>query len=539
MDRPKYTFNGQKHPHDLSHRVLFTSPTGMLLPVESDLLYPNDKIKIGFNLFTRMAELETAAFTRLREHIDVFFVPIQQLWSNFPQFIYSVGTPRSSIYQINNVNAHLPSLNPKVDYTTIDGETINLDNASRLLDMLGYGTNALVDILGSSVESNPPIGANILRIAAYHKIFYDYYALTDYTQVKNYLYNFDDCDLHDTNYIRLGADYSRKAKDFFNVHNRPWQLDYFTGVLPSPLATGESLNADSTLGAQINNWLGTNNIRTGSSEQANAEYSDNFTNVNTKDLNTANIRAMFAVEKLLEVTRRARKDYSKQTLAHFGTDVDEGISARAYKVGSISQDLFISDVDATASTEGALLGMQGGKGITAESNNRILEFRAPCHGILMAIYSAVPRADYAAKGLERQNAYSLRQDFFTPEFDNLGMQPLFGYELDTSAIPYRSNVCGWQYRYQESKESYDKVHKGFLRGLQDWVTLRSDNLFIPQGGLLPEKAFYVPSNALDSIMLVNYDGTVDTDPLRHCVDIIYHKSSVMSNYSLPTLSNNH
>ena len=545
---PSYTYQGKKFPHDCTHNLKFTTSVGHLIPVLSDLLYPGDHVKIKPLLFSRMADLETAAFTRLREHIEYFFVPLNQIISSFPQFIYGVGRNNSALIEASGTPC-IPTLDTTQDISALltgadmFGITA-IHNAKRLLDMCGYSSNT------SNVLSTSKMGVNVLPICAYHKAFFDYYAIQDRTHINPHLFNLDDCIA--TGFVQFGT--GRPAPDFFSLHYRPYMHDYYTDMKVSPLESFASFNANANLTGRINNWLGTRSqvipvdpsgtVATTSSDATTIRIPQPSGNLSANDYTTANIRAMFAVDKLLEITRRSKKDYSHQTLAHFGSSVNEGISGRSYKIGSITQELSIQDVDATAastdasSTFTSILGQQGGKGVTdpRQQVDRLVDFTAPCHGILIGIYSAEPVIDYPDTMINKLWTYKNKEDFFTPEFDHLGMQPIFGYELNASTVASRSTVYGWQYRYQESKQKFNRITTGFTTsGLSSWTTVRNA---LQMGN--SENAFYISPYYLDPIMLVSFDQTdYGTDPLRHSLDQIYYKSSVMSNFSLPQLSGNH
>lgn len=74
-----------RNAFDLSHRHMFTAQPGELLPIFYQWVHPNESFKLGYNGFTRTAPLNTAAFTRLRENVQYFFVPFQCLWRYFEQ----------------------------------------------------------------------------------------------------------------------------------------------------------------------------------------------------------------------------------------------------------------------------------------------------------------------------------------------------------------------------------------------------------------------------------------------------------------------
>ena len=76
-----------RNAFDLSHRHMFTAQPGELLPIFYTWVNPNESFKIGYNGLTRTAPLNTAAFTRLRENVQYFFVPFQCLWRYFEQVV--------------------------------------------------------------------------------------------------------------------------------------------------------------------------------------------------------------------------------------------------------------------------------------------------------------------------------------------------------------------------------------------------------------------------------------------------------------------
>lgn len=81
-----------RNAFDLSHRHMFTSQIGELLPVFYQWCQPNETFKLSYSGFSRTAPLNTAAFTRLRENIQYFFVPLQSLWRYFEQSVNNMTT---------------------------------------------------------------------------------------------------------------------------------------------------------------------------------------------------------------------------------------------------------------------------------------------------------------------------------------------------------------------------------------------------------------------------------------------------------------
>ena len=69
---------------DLSQKNSFTAKVGELLPVYHKIALPGDKFNFRVQHVTRTQPVNTAAFTRIREYFDFFFVPYRLLWRYFP-----------------------------------------------------------------------------------------------------------------------------------------------------------------------------------------------------------------------------------------------------------------------------------------------------------------------------------------------------------------------------------------------------------------------------------------------------------------------
>lgn len=84
-----------RNAFDLSHRHMFTAQVGELLPIFNTWVNPGDTLKLGYNGFSRTAPLQTAAFTRLKENVQYYFVPFQALWKYFEQVVNNMPLGQS------------------------------------------------------------------------------------------------------------------------------------------------------------------------------------------------------------------------------------------------------------------------------------------------------------------------------------------------------------------------------------------------------------------------------------------------------------
>ena len=534
---------------DMSQRNLFTSSVGQLLPVYFDYLSPGEKIKGGASIFTRTQPLQSTAFARMTEHVDYFFVPFSQLYSGFNSKFFNIQDINSSILSGALKNSNFPHITKrqistyfhelfeKKDSSTFDKYNVpKIFNGARLLECLGYGFTTSPNV----VEDDTHLSA--FPLLAYHKIYNDYYRLSNYVAPKPKQYNYDTLATSpESNYIVSG--------EALELHYRPWKKDYFTNIFPTPFF-------DNASPSQFMNKDFENLYADGKGSQVTTRLEVSLSKdfISQYGLAPQNLRSLLAVEKLNRITQFAGKHYDKQVLAHFGFSVPQGVTDEVYYLGSNSSQLNIQEVTATAGTDNTELGQLAGRGISSNGDSSILDFTAPCHGIFMAIYSAVPESDYEYR-YDRLLSYVTPEHFYRPEYDNLGMQPIY-YSDFIGLSPSSSFVVnGWQYMYSELKTKYDKIQSAFVDSLKNWVGNRTHSITNVTGSTASNvlsKSLDIDPRFFNNIFLVEFepysttgfppsqDSTIHyqtyaRDPLLHSIMFDIKKISTMSTYSLPKL----
>lgn len=511
------TPNRNRNAFDLSQRHLFTAHAGMLLPVLSLDLIPDDHVEINASDFMRTLPMNTAAFTSMRGVYEFFFVPYHQLWRPFDQFITGMKDYTSSaLYGIHSGSTPkcVPNFNLKKLYEFLDSE-----KAEEAVDVLGYrqrlGACRLLDLLGYSrlynsarediVAPGSPdhflnavdFSCNPFRILAYNKIYQDYYRNKNYENVDVDLFNIDSLSSG-----ILDSDYVFKL---LQLRYRNAQTDYFTNVRPSMLfTTGDPFSTDY---AHIFN---SKEVSVSvDSDNVSVSYDENET------FSVQSLRAAFALDKLASTSMRAGKTFYEQIAAHYGVKISDGRDGRVTYIGGFDSDLQISDVTqvsgSSANTDSSLAGHLGkiaGKG-TASGNGRVV-FDANEHGVLMCIYSLVPQLQYDCTRVDPMVQKFNRFDFFTPEFENLGLQPLAAENVST-ICKTPGKVLGYQPRYSEYKTALDINHGQFC--YDDALSYWSVGRLRKEHGLdgLKLSMFKINPNMLDSIFPVNYNGFENTD----------------------------
>lgn len=290
-----------RNSFDLSHRNLFTAKVGELLPCAVFEMNPGDTISLDSSYFTRTAPLETAAFTRLRENVQFFFVPYSLLWKYFNSQVMNM-TQTAAGGDVSRVasgivdNAVVSTQMPFIDYRSIKVylnsilktytdknagyEDITLNNgelrsaaSAKLLQLLGYGNfpeqNMKTYQPLSSVVVNKSLNLSIFRLLAYQKICNDHYTYRQWQPYDASLCNIDYLQPSRTGSLNLGPSLTGlsgaklKKLNMFDLRFSNLPLDYFNGVLPTAqfgkesvvnlsLGSGTFSATGSTLGATYN-----------------------------------------------------------------------------------------------------------------------------------------------------------------------------------------------------------------------------------------------------------------------------------------------
>lgn len=585
----------QYHSFDMSRDLVFSSPFGMILPTFFDYLMAGEKVTFSVDMFTRSEPLVKPALLRVYEQVDWFFVPMNQIYSLFGDLYDGIQDVKSSLVTPGSIRPYFPTLSyrkifnayfqvssggthlqVKNDANALDIMGVpKINDARRLFQLFGFSSVALEPsqdifdvshiVLDTSLLSN--YSFNVFPVCAYHKIYMDYYRLSNWEANDPSLYNLDK--FYDSDSLGASSDY---ILNLFSCHYVPWKKDYFTNVFPSPVIGSMSVSSlpNGINQGQINNPTGLFSyllVSNGTGSNLNSDsVSPNTVALNSQYLtpsgsfvNTASgIRGTFALEKLLEVTRRAGKHYDKQTLAHFGVKVDKGISGEVYYLGSDRNHIDFNEVISSANTvsetgDGSALGAIAGQGIGG-SNGQKKEFTAPYHGILMAVcYVKSPSYYDSSIHLDKLSSISQSSDFYHPELDNLSMQPLFGYEW--RFFPFGSTFAGatpdswgnslvsWQYQYSQYKTKYDIVAGKICYGDDSaWAPTRPFGFYSnPLQRLLCSPTyldglFEVKFSAPGDVLIDDAPGTWSKrDPFLHYYRFNVYKTSTMSTYSLPRL----
>ena len=518
---------------DLSFTNRFTAKVGELLPIFTKECLPGDSFKINPSWFTRTQPINSAAYGRLREYVDFYFVPYHLLWSYFPDWITQMDDAQFAFS--NNSKVSLSSNCPYttdsdlqaylLQYTMISGteETrqwipdANPDGNSKM-NMWGYNRGALSNKLlqylgygqfltntGKKNGNFSNVRLSLWRLLAYQKICQDWFRPQQWQSSQSWLFN--------VNYLR-DSKYTFPSTSYQNIIDLQYALykkDYFTGLLPKAQFGDESfLNLDGAYEiTPIEDDLST--VKAGQSFYAGFTGST-YTDYSPGGVSILALRKAQALQKWKEVSQCADKSYRAQMEKHFGAKV-RGVSDHlCTHIGGTSSSINISPVV----NNNLIDGSADIKGMGTGGSNGQFNFDCHEHGIIMGIYRCVPDVDYFNILTDKHNTKVQNTDYAIPEFDKVGMQPTYFYEYYGLQYAGTDVSMGYAPRYIEYKTSVDVVNGAFVDSLKNYVIPKNslyDESLTQAGTISILKSFYVNPKVVNNIFNVAADSHTDTDEL--------------------------
>nr|DAI40493.1 MAG TPA: Major capsid protein [Microviridae sp.] len=537
---------------DLSFKKNFTAKAGELLPVMVKEVLPGDTFKINLKAFTRTQPVNTAAFARIREYYDFFFVPYDLLWNKSSTVLtqmydnpqHAVSLDPTQNYVLNGEMPYSTSQSIADYIYSLSTDTIASDYSSnymgysrakcavKLLEYLGYGN---YESFLSSPWSTSPLMAdlnhNLFGLLAYQKIYSDFYRDSQWERISPSTFNVDYLDgqnMYLTNF------YNNKpfieSYNLFDLRYCNWQKDLFHGVLPHQ-QYGETAVASIT--PNVTGKLTLANFTTVGTSPATASGTATkslpaFDTVG--DLSILVLRQAEFLQKWKEITQSCNKDSKDQLEKHWGVSIGDGFSELCTYLGGVSSSIDINEVVNTNITGSAAADIAG-KGVGVV-NGEINFNSVGRYGLIMCIYHCLPLLDYTTDMLDPAFLKVNSTDYAIPEFDRVGMQsmPLIQLMNPLRSVANASGlVLGYVPRYVDYKTSVDQSVGGFKRTLNSWV-ISYGNESVKNQVVLPFSAppvepfdpvpsvspmnftfFKVNPNCLDPIFAVKVDSDMSTD----------------------------
>lgn len=542
MDIVKLHNKTSRNGFDLSQKRNFTAKAGELLPFVFQPVLPGDVFDYNLKSFTRTMPLNTAAYARMREYYDFYFVPAEQLWNKMPHVL-------TQMYE-NLQHANGPKLSDNTKYTgalpfvsaqqianyitylvTNDGYNRNLFGLKRanlvvkLLSYLGYPDFS--PYLDKSVTwSTRPMLFNepfsIMPLLAYQKVYADFFRYSQWEKPNPSAFN---CDYIkgtvDLNFNTTGIE-----EDFnlFDLRYSNFNKDLYFGLLPQaqygntaavPLnisgsasglsipeqnvyfkaGSGQVNDNDPLLVLNSSSQPGYYTLRTSSNysgtfiRSLNASGSVNF------DSATMSILAFRQYENLQrwkEISQSVDQDYKQQIKAHWNVDVSDFLSGQSRYLGGLAQSLDINPIMNNNLVDDSLPDIKGNG--TFVNDGRVHFESKGEYGFIIGIYHVTPIFDYCCGQSDPMVYLTHALDYPVPELDSIGMEQvpisrLINRVKGTQGVdPWEtfiknSKFLGYAPRYVNWKTKVDVSLGAFTGSMQSWIlpfneSYLKENLYI-------------------------------------------------------------
>lgn len=513
---------------DLSFKKNFTAKAGELLPVMVKEVLPGDSFKINLRSFTRTQPINTAAFARIREYYDFYFVPYDLLWNKANTVLTQMyDNPQHSVSMNPTDNFVLSGTMPSITASGLAKYLVNVNDSGEELNYFGYNralcSAKLMEYLGYGSfyryakgdqftwDEHPllnNLNFNIFGFLAYQKIYSDYYRDSQWERIAPSTFNVDFMDGSGNNSIESYLDGDSSSDiitnyNLFDLRYCNWQKDLFHGLVPHQ-QYGESAVVQ------------TSNVESG----------------NPTDFTILALRQAEFLQKWKEITQSGNKDYKDQIEKHWGVSAGDALSEMCTYLGGISSSLDINEV-VNSNITGDNAADIAGKG-TGVSNGYINFNAGAKYGVIMCIYHCLPLLDYTADLLESAFTKVNATDYAIPEFDRVGMEAVpFAKMLNPlkndgvlNFTAFDSLIMGYAPRYIDYKTSVDSSIGGFRDTLKNWVisygntsicnqlsTLKGPALSGPEPSVAPMNYtfFKVNPDCLNPLFAVAVNSEISTD----------------------------
>ena len=468
---------------------------GQLIPAWWEIFTAGSHVKLNRKIFQRTADLNTASFPMIDTHIQYYAVPLRLLWSLWDDFRLGIKDVNSTAL-INASdetvlgNITMPNRVPYTSYADICSFLLTQQASATpmLTDIFGNfvqdQTRTLLNLLGYSMPfdtDSQTYELNLWPILAYNKIYYDHFRNSAYENNFAKSYNMDYLWARNRNMKIPSADLA----NILQLKYVNYRADYFTNLYPS-------LNYVQLTPAALNNGVPGTNVGNGLGFPSNVVDAvsgllDNrdvgiYSYYNGTALGTSNpnvgttgmfmtlstLRTAFALDKLMRSSAYTPLHVKDQYEARYGIKFPKNNSNESIFVGAYKNDIQIGEVTATSATNSTdsqgnaqytPVGAIHGKGVGFDDWGKTIEFNCVEDCIIMAIQYSTIRSCYRSLGFDSYLTKHLPEDYFVPEYQNLGLEPVYGMEFNKTLGT--GTVLGYRPRNQRYKLGIDKSYQLF------------------------------------------------------------------------------
>lgn len=455
-------------------------------------------------------------FPSLSESSALSLLGLSTAPSDFAMGIYITLPPSSSddtvltsgLPRINSLgsNAFIPSFSYGESHVTSVGQSLSSFNPfSEELD----------------AESFVPL--NSMPFRAYEQIYNAFYR-----DERNNPLMKDGKPVYDE--FLLNTDGGRDNSDY-QIHYRNWEQDAYTTALPSPQqgiaplvgisSTGIATFQDLESGKQytvksITDDTGDNVVNAEFTEDSlsdmNADWKPSVAraliNYATSGISINDFRNVNALQRFKELNLRRGRKYKDLMEARFGVNISYAEMNMPEFIGGASFDVQPVQVNQTTNQgEKDPLGSYAGQLFASGGSKHSITKFCDEHGYIIGIISVVPTPVYETVTPKFFFKHHLL-DFWQPEFNHIGLQPIPMKELDVFGQFAKSpdnmdEEFGYQRPWYDYISALDSVHGQFRTSLSSFVMYRS---WSEPPSLSPDFLLVDPSSGIDDVFSVRTDS---------------------------------
>lgn len=484
----------------LSFKRMMTMTAGRLYPIYCEEIVPGDTFQVDVSALARMATPLHPVMDNAYMDIAFFYVPTRIIWDNFTKFL---GEPPNDPYETNNPLT-VPQLKPVF---TEEGyyETV----PKSLIDYFSLPTLANLDDVGA------------LQFRAFSKIWNDWYMgevlmkpidiptgdenlemfnTTSRSADDMFMDNDPDAYVFTTprgghlppvakyhDYFTSALENAQRGEDVAIPLSGFAPVMAFDGLVNDPEAIGNGAGAplifrdenysslESLYGAPLQ--LNEGFLETLGDGSSGGDYSgltpSNLAAAlgsvgmnNQQILNTYatinDLRYAFATQKLLENDNLYGTRYTELLYGHYGVQAPSGLLQRSEYLFGKQIPINITQVLQTSeSTANSPQGNTAAYSLTTNYSNGFIKSFVE-HGYVIGVCCVRTEHSYQ-QSVPKQFDRKDRLDYFFPEFQNVGDQPILGKEIyngteddldpnsTTTLRKYQNSVFGYQERFAEYK----------------------------------------------------------------------------------------
>jgi len=449
------------HLHDLSEEKLLSGNMGWLMPTHFRMVYPGDIVQQRTTHFIRVSPMLSPIMSKVLIKCESFYVAADNVWDNAQAF-FSRGQ---------------------------DGTNTNTIPKRTLIGPSGL--NSVLDYLGVYKTGVSSQDFNVLPARCYQEI---------------YKWHYMDLDLQTPPTVSKanGPDTTTSL----DLQFRCWERDRFTTARLEPQRGDDVLIPQADASAPVTgigalagqSASGTDRTVWETDKATGTTFSDNW-GTNTGDIvmkaeatgvpgaaNTPQIYANIdgteiagtireleeavAINRFRKRLQQADGSYPDYTLATFGVRAPDIELQKPVLLARSSSPLQISEVLQTAQQYddmgepvGTPVGEMRGHGI-AVARGHSFRYKVKRHGYIMTILSVVPKSLYVG-GTDREFFRTVADDYFDPDLDEIGEEPIENQEVDTNHTD-PTGTFGYQYRNYCDRSSLNSVAGEFRTSILNY-----------------------------------------------------------------------